>query len=68
MSWNKRVRQPEKELTEDIEIAEEERRVTITQQTTLARAIKFLSDRKLVNNFGDELEISFTPKSKIRKA
>ncbi len=68
MSWKRRVKQPEKELTEDIGAAGEARRVTIIQRTTMARAIEFLSERKLVNNFGDELELSFIPKSKTRKA
>ena len=64
MSWNKRVKEPTAALTADIATANREKAEAITQRSLLTRSFEFLAERRQLNNFGDELELTFIPKER----
>jgi len=53
---------PSSVRTDDIDEAKQVKNEIIQQRSAIARGLKFLDDRRKMNGFGDELQITFRPR------
>lgn len=60
--WNRRHAERNEAIEADIAEAQHVREAEKETQRTLAAGIRFLNLRRELNGFGDELELTFTPR------